>query len=106
MNKATLKSLSPEAMESIAVRFRALGEASRLRLVQALHDGELSVTDLVERTDLSQPNVSRHLAVLVSAGLIGRRKQGLHMLYRIVDEHLAEMCAIVCKSVIKHARGR
>lgn len=99
MTKHTLKHMPAEAIEEVAVRFRALGEVSRLCIIQALQSGETNVTDLVARTGLSQPNVSRHLSVLVAAGLVGRRKDGLNVLYRVVDEHLAEICAIVCKSV-------
>lgn len=106
MTKAPLKSLSAEARESVAARFRALGEVSRLQLVQALQSGEKNVTDLVELTGLSQPNVSRHLAVLVTTGLVGRRKDGLNVLYRIVDESLADICTIVCKSVSGQSRIR
>ena len=99
MSKSPLQSLSKGSMEAVAARFRALGECSRLQLIQALHDGEKSVSELVEHSGLSQPNVSRHLAVLVSVGLIGRRKDGLNVLYRIVDKSLASICSIVCKSV-------
>jgi len=106
MTKNPLKSLSADTMETVAARFRALGEVSRLQLVQALHGGEKNVTDLVELTGLSQPNVSRHLSVLVTAGLIGRRKNGLNVLYRVVDESLADICAIVCKSVSSQPRTR
>ena len=106
MTKNPLKSLSADTMESVAARFRALGEVSRLQLVQALHSGEKNVTDLVETTGLSQPNVSRHLSVLVTAGLIGRRKDGLNVLYRVVDESLANICTIVCKSVSSQPRIR
>lgn len=106
MSKNPLKNLSSETMETIAARFRALGEASRLQLIQALHAGEKNVTDLVEVTGLSQPNVSRHLAVLVTAGLIGRRKDGLNVLYRIVDQNLLDICTIVCRSVDAQSRGK
>lgn len=99
MNKNTLKSLSNSELERVARNFQALSEVSRLRIVQALHSGEKSVSQLVELTKLSQPNVSRHLTVLVNAGLIGRRKSGLNVLYRITEASLAELCAIVCKSV-------
>lgn len=104
MTKNPLKGVSDADLETIAWRFRALGEVSRLHLVRALQSGEKNVTDLVEITGLSQPNVSRHLAVLVAAGLLGRRKDGLNVLYKIVDESLAEICAIVCKSVSKQSR--
>ncbi len=104
MNTNPLKSISTDTMESVAARFRALGEVSRLQLVKALHSGEKNVTDLVELTGLKQPNASRHLTVLVTAGLIGRRKDGLNVLYRIIDESLAEICTIVCKSVSQRSR--
>ena len=91
--------MSTNSLQLIAQRFRALGEVSRLRIVQALLDGEKNVTDLVELSQLSQPNVSRHLQILVNAGLVGRRKSGLNVLYRIIDEGLPEMCGVVCKSL-------
>jgi DNA-binding transcriptional ArsR family regulator len=106
MTKNLLKSLSTDKMESVASCFRALGEVSRLQLIQVLHEGEKNVSDLVELTGLSQPNVSRHLMVLVTAGLIGRRKHGLNVLYRIVDESLTDICTIVCKSVSSQSRTR
>ena len=107
MTKTPLKSLSPAAMELVASRFRALGEVSRLQLIHELQSGEKNVSELVERTGLSQPNVSRHLGLLVTAGLIGRRKEGLNVLYRVIDESVAELCSIVCKSVAPGTkRGR
>lgn len=106
MRKSPLKSLPDEAFAAIASRFRALGEVSRLRIVEALHSGEKNVTELVEITGLSQPNVSRHLQVLVTAGLIGRKKEGLTMRYRIVDDTLSDVCAIVCKRVSDERRGK
>lgn len=99
MSKNALKSLPDRAIEAVAARFRALGEVSRLSIIQALQNGEKNVTELVSITGLSQPNVSRHLTVLVTVGLIGRRKAGLNVLYKVVDNHLAEICSIVCKSV-------
>ncbi len=106
MTKNPLKGLSAAIMESVAARFRALGEVSRLQIVQALHGGEKSVTDLVELTGLSQPNVSRHLTVLMATGLTARRKEGLNVLYRIVDDNLLDICTIVCRSVSEQSRIR
>lgn len=99
MTKNALKSLSSDKLESVAARFRALGEVSRLSLIQSLFSGERNVTELVELTGLSQPNVSRHLAILVTVGLVARRKDGLNVLYRVSDESLAEICTIACKSI-------
>jgi len=102
MTKNAFKDISPETVEIIATRFRALGEVSRLQLIRALQTGEKNVTELVEITGLSQPNVSRHLAILVSVKIVGRRKSGLNVLYRVIDESLNDICAIVCKSVTKN----
>lgn len=99
MGKNALKNLPEGTIDKVATRFRALGEVSRLQIIRALQSGEKNVTDLVNLTKLSQPNVSRHLSVLVVAGLVGRRKDGSNVLYRIIDQHLSEICGMVCKSV-------
>lgn len=97
----SLTKLSDIAFEALANRFRALGEVSRLRIVESLQRGEKSVNEIVEATGLSQPNVSRHLQVLVSAALVGRRKDGVSVLYRIIDDSLSKVCAIVCKDIAR-----
>ena len=106
MNKVALKNISTDTMETVAERFRALGEVSRLQILQALQSGEKNVSDLVNITGLSQPNVSRHLGVLVTSGLIARRKDGLNVIYKVADESLAEICDIVCKSVTSQSRNK
>lgn len=99
MSKNSLKKLSDETLEVVAERFRALSEVSRLRIVQALMCKELNVGELVNLTGLSQPNVSRHLQVLLRVKLIARRKDGLNVLYRVADEHLGDLCSLVCKGM-------
>jgi ArsR family transcriptional regulator len=101
MANSSLKKASDQALELVARRFRALSEPSRLKLIRALQSGGKNVSELVDLTGLSQPNVSRHLQLLLSAGLIGRKKDGLTVVYRIIDTSLAELCAIVCKSVAR-----
>ena len=93
MKKNVLKGLPEGAIEAVAARFKALGEVSRLKIIQALHTREMSVTEIVEETEL------RHLSVLASTKLIGKRKDGSSALYRIIDQNLNEICSIVCKSV-------
>lgn len=101
MTKNNLKRLDDSEFEIIASRFRALSESSRLKILAVLQEGEHNVTQLVEKTQLSQPNVSRHLGMLINASLIGRRKVGNNVLYRIVDKSLAEICGIVCRNALK-----
>ena len=59
-----------------ALRFRALGDETRLRILQLLGDGELCVADLVERAALGQSLVSHHLGTLRRAGLVAKRTDG------------------------------
>ncbi len=93
--------LTPEALELVAARFRVLGEPNRLRLIAALERGEKNVTELVEETELTQANVSRHLQTLTEAGLLGRRKEGLNVYYFIADESLFKLCELVCSRLQK-----
>ena len=63
--------------------FNAVAEASRRELLDALGDGEATVGELVDRLGLSQPQVSKHLAVLRAVGLVLVRADGRHRWYRV-----------------------
>ena len=91
--------LSEEALEMVAERFKVLSEPMRLRLLQALMDGEKTVSELVRETGGLQANVSKHLGLLLDARVVGRRKQGLNAYYRITDESVFELCELVCGSI-------
>jgi DNA-binding transcriptional ArsR family regulator len=84
----------------VADRFRVLAEPTRIRLLDRLRAGEASVQDLAEAIDSTQQNVSKHLGILLRAGMVGKRKDGLFSYYRIVDESLFAMCELVCGSVL------
>ena len=91
--------LPDDLAELIARRFRSLGDPLRVRLLDLLRDGELSVNVLAEQLGAGQQNVSKHLAVLVDAGTLARRKEGTHVYYRIVDEAVFALCEQVCGSL-------
>ncbi len=91
--------LPEDLAELIARRFRALGDPLRVRLLDLLRDDELSVNALAEQLGAGQQNVSKHLAVLVDAGMLGRRKQGNHVLYRIADDGVFGLCEQICGSL-------
>jgi DNA-binding transcriptional ArsR family regulator len=88
--------LPDELAELIARRFRAIGEPLRIRLLDALRDGELTVNELAERTGASQQNVSKHLALLADAGILARRKDGTRVFYRVADDGIFAVCEQVC----------
>ena len=96
---ASIHILSDDALELIAARFRVLGEASRLKLIQALQPGEKSVSDLLLATGLKQANASGHLQTLTHAGILSRRKEGLKVIYSIADPGIFKLCEYVCGSV-------
>jgi len=99
--------LPREALEVIAQRFRVLGDATRLALLQALFDGERSVQELCEATGVSQANASKHLGLLFDHGLVARRRDGLFTRYRVADPALERLCEQVCASLAeRHAAIR
>ena len=87
----------PEPLvELIAQRFRVIGEPMRIKLLDALRDGDATVNELVERLGASQQNVSKHLGILHQAGIVGRTKQGTSVRYGIADASVFELCEQVC----------
>lgn len=97
-NKQNAKSkiLTREALEIVAARFRVMGDASRLEILQCLMEHEHSVQELCERTSMGQANISKHLALLTEHGILNRRKQGLYVIYSIADTTIYQLCDIVC----------
>ena len=91
--------LTEEAFALIAARFRVLAEPMRLRLLHALGRDEVTVGQLVQATGGGQANVSKHLAILLDAGIVRRRKEGLSVYYRVLDATIFEICEIVCDSI-------
>jgi ArsR family transcriptional regulator len=98
--------LTDEALEMIAARFRMLAEPMRLKILHALGDVEMSVSELVEATGAGQANVSKHLALLLEAGVVARRKEGLMVYYRVSDATIFDLCDAVCSSLGEHLSAR
>ncbi len=82
---------SPEVwrQRSAAVA-RALGDAKRLCVLESLAGGEASVGELATRVSCQVPNMSQHLAVLRSAGLVIARRDGNTVYYRLADPRILE----------------
>jgi len=89
-----------EAMlDGISARFKTLAEPMRLRVLHALRRGEQTVSDLLTIVGANQANLSKHLGVLHREGLVARRKDGLHVYYRIADPTVFRICDVVCGSL-------
>jgi ArsR family transcriptional regulator len=93
--------LTDDALQLVARRFAVLAEPMRLRLIQALFEGEKNVTELVAATGGTQANVSRHLQTLIAGHVLARRKEGLQVFYCISDPTIPKLCELVCGSLEK-----
>jgi DNA-binding transcriptional ArsR family regulator len=73
--------------------FQALSDPTRLRIVEAMKGGECAVTEIVERVDIHQSGVSRHLRILHEAGIVSVRPEGQRRIYALRPEPFAELDA-------------
>lgn len=106
MAKAKERAMTPEALELVAARFKVMAEPLRLRILQELEVGEMSVGDITEAVESTQPNVSKHLKMLQEAGLLGRRQEGNTVYYSIADASVFEICDVVCSSIRERLTAR
>jgi DNA-binding transcriptional ArsR family regulator len=81
---------SEEDRNRFAAVARALGDPKRLCVLESLADGEASVGDLATRVSCQVPNMSQHLAVLRSAGLVTARRDGTTVYYRLANPRVLE----------------
>ncbi|ASC74048.1 Transcriptional regulator [Halomicronema hongdechloris C2206] len=91
--------LPTEVVQQVAEYFSVLSEPMRLRILNLLRDGEKCVQDLVEATQTSQANVSKHLKVMLQAGILSRRTEGTSAFYRVSDDLIFELCSLVCDRI-------
>ena len=93
----------PEAAGAVFVAaaelFGVLATPIRLKILSALCDGELSVSQMLERIASSQPNLSQHLNVLYRSGILARRKEGTQVHYRVQSERAMALCRSVCTQI-------
>jgi DNA-binding transcriptional ArsR family regulator len=96
----TLPSPIPiDLAEMIADRLRVIGDPNRIRILDQLREGELSVTEITERLGTSQQNASKHLGILHRAGIVARRKEGTTSFYRVTDDTVYELCEQICGGI-------
>ncbi|HEU4540986.1 MAG TPA: metalloregulator ArsR/SmtB family transcription factor [Jiangellaceae bacterium] len=94
-------------LEETAARFALLGDPTRLHLLSLiLERGECTVGELAEAAGVSVANTSQHLRRLALGGVLGRRRAGQQVYYRVVENTIAQLCDIVCSSVEARASIR
>jgi ArsR family transcriptional regulator len=88
-----------EAFDKAADLFAVMSTPIRLRIISALCQGEKNVGQLLENIGVAQPNMSQHLNILFRSGVLGKRRQGAQVFYRIADDTAARVCRTVCTQV-------
>jgi len=95
-------SLPDQAIDRVALYFRALSDPTRLRILNALRVREHTVGELTEIARCSQANISKHLKVLADTGIVTRSAHGTSTIVSVADPAIYDLCELVCGSV---ARG-
>lgn len=100
-------SLADHEIDEVARSFALLSDGTRLRVLSYLLEaGEASPTEVALAIGVGRTNVSQHLSRLLSAGMVGRRRDGRAFQYRVIDEMLRPLCELVCSSVRHRGEAR
>ena len=91
--------VSDEQIEKAAEVFRVMSAPMRLRIISALCNGEKNVGELLVEVQTTQPNMSQHLSTLYQAGVLGKRREGVQIYYRIVNDKVVSLCRAMCVQI-------
>lgn len=90
---------SDEVFDMAAELFRVLSAPMRLKIISCLCEGEKNVSYLLSKIETTQPNMSQHLTTLYQAGILGKRREGVQIHYRIIDDRVLTLCRVVCSQI-------
>jgi DNA-binding transcriptional ArsR family regulator len=82
-------------LEHQALIFKALGQPTRLEILNLLKDGERCVCEIFPEINQEQPNISKHLSILKQAGILDSRKEGLRIIYWIKNQEILNLLRTV-----------
>jgi DNA-binding transcriptional ArsR family regulator len=90
---------SDEVFDLAAEVFRIMAAPMRLKIISSLCNGEKNVSQLLEEIDTTQPNMSQHLNTLYKGGVLGKRRDGVQIYYRIINDRVVTLCRAVCTQI-------
>ena len=99
----TSRDLTDAELVKVAGQFRLLGEPMRLKILQALCVKPLAVGEIVAATGATQSNISKHLSLMSSAGIITRHKDGQFVYYGMSNPLTLKLCELVHKELLKQS---
>ena len=98
--KSAPKAADLDVMFDLAAEtFRVMSAPMRLKIINCLCTEEKNVGQLLEEIDTTQPNMSQHLNTLFKAKILGRRREGVQIYYRIINERVVTLCRAVCTQI-------
>ncbi|MBA3074967.1 MAG: winged helix-turn-helix transcriptional regulator [Anaerolineae bacterium] len=93
------------ALSTKARLFRGFGDPSRLSILEVLLDGPRNVSEIVQATELTQPNVSSHLSCLRDCGLVSTQQRGKYMIYQLSDPGVNKILSLASSLLADVAKG-
>ena len=98
--QATSNGADLDVMFDLAAEtFRVMSAPMRLKIINCLCTEEKNVGQLLEEIDTTQPNMSQHLNTLFKSKILGRRREGVQIYYRIINERVVTLCRAVCTQI-------
>ena len=85
---------------------KVFSNSTRLEILNLLRDNELSVTELIEKTKLSQANISQHLSIMKSKWVVISDRKGKNIYYRITNPKIIKAFDIIREVLTKRLRGK
>lgn len=105
MSVSAVPNEEDRVFESAAELFGLLATPIRLKIISAVCHGERNVSELLAQIATTQPNMSQHLSALYRAGVLGKRREGTQIFYRLKSEKVAMLCRAVCTQLAVELDG-
>jgi ArsR family transcriptional regulator len=93
--------MSKDLYEIHADICKTLGNAKRIRILDALQNGELTVNELADIVDISPANISQHLGTMRQKGILTSRREGVNIFYKISNPKVSKACALMREVLIE-----
>lgn len=90
---------SDKVFELAAEIFQVMSAPMRLKIISSLCHGEKNVSQLLKEIQTTQPNMSQHLNSLYQSGVVGKRRDGVQIYYRILNDRVVTLCRAVCAQI-------
>ncbi len=90
-----------EKIEKSIIIFKALGDETRIRIIEAIYDREKNVSEIAKTLNMNQSAISHQLKLLKNSSIVKNRRQGKEIYYYLSDEHIKTLV----ESVFTHAKN-